>query len=91
MGHNAPESGGKPYGLLAIEAALDGIPAMVLSEVETARLRNGQSVSLFRKVDLARIADLKDGDEAVALCGGIAVALVRYGKGEIRPVRVLNR
>jgi tRNA pseudouridine55 synthase len=91
MGHNPPESGGKPYGLLAIEAALDGIPAMVLSEVETARLRNGQSVSLFRKVDLARIADLQDGDEAVALCGGIAVALVRYGKGEIRPVRVLNR
>jgi tRNA pseudouridine55 synthase len=91
MGHNPTESGSKPYGLLAIEAALDGIPAMVLSEVETARLRNGQSVSLFRKVDLARIADLKDGDEAVALCGGIAVALVRYGKGEIRPVRVLNR
>jgi len=87
MGHNPGES----QGLLAIEAALDGIPAMVLSEVETARLRNGQPVSLLRKVDLARIADLSDGDEVVAYCGEIAVALARYGKGEIRPIRVLNR
>ncbi|MBO6836535.1 MAG: tRNA pseudouridine(55) synthase TruB [Alphaproteobacteria bacterium] len=82
---------GQSRGLLAIEAALDGIPAMVLSEVETVRLRNGQPVPLLRKVDLARIADLKDGDEVVAFCGEEAVALARYGKGEIRPVRVLNR
>lgn len=87
MGHKPGES----RGLLAIEAALDGIPAMALSEVETVRLRNGQPVPLLRKVDLARIADLKDGDECVAFCGEEAVALARYGKGEIRPVRVLNR
>lgn len=87
MGHKPGES----QGLLAIEAALDGIPAMALSETETVRLRNGQSVSLFRKVDLARIADLKDGDDVVAFCGGIAVALARYGKGELRPTRLLNR
>ena len=91
MGHKPAQSPGGHTGLLAIEAALDGIPAMALSEAETARLRNGQPVSLLRKVDLARIADLKDGDECVATYGGIAVALARYGKGEIRPVRVLNR
>ncbi|MEQ8440973.1 MAG: tRNA pseudouridine(55) synthase TruB [Alphaproteobacteria bacterium] len=91
MGHKPAQSPGDHTGLLAIEAALDGIPAMALNEAETARLRNGQPVSLLRKVDLARIADLKDGDECVATCGGIAVALARYGKGEIRPVRVLNR
>ena len=82
---------GGSRGFLAIEAALDGIPAMALSEVEAVRLRNGQSVPLLRKVDLERIADLKDGDELIAYCGGIAVALARYGKGEIRPVRVLNQ
>lgn len=87
IGHKPAQS----RGLLAIEAALVGIPAMVLSEAETVRLRNGQSVPLLRKVDLARIADLQDGDEVVAYCGEEAVALARYGKGEIRPVRVLNR
>ena len=76
--------------LLPIEAALDGIPAMALNEAETRRLRNGQAVSLLRKIDLDRIAGLVDGDELVALHRGKAVALARYAKGEIRPVRVLQ-
>ena len=87
MGHTPADS----RGLLAIEAALDGIPAMALSEVEAVRLRNGQPVPLLRKVDLERIADLRDGDEVVAICGDKAVALATYARGEIRPVRVLNQ
>jgi tRNA pseudouridine55 synthase len=87
IGHKPAES----RGLLAIEAALAGIPAMALTEAETVRIRNGQPVSLLRKVDLARIADLEDGDEVVAYFGEHAVALARYDRGEIRPVRVLNR
>lgn len=87
IGHKPAES----RGLLAIEAALAGIPAMALNEAETVRIRNGQSVSLLRKVDLARIADLKDGDEVVAFNGDCAVALARYDRGEVHPVRVLNR
>lgn len=87
MGHTPPGS----RNLLAIEAALDGIPAMVLSEVEAVRLRNGQTVPLLRKVDLERIAGLKNGDAVVALCGGKAVALAAYARGEIRPMRILNQ
>ena len=93
MGHKPGDS----RRLLALEAALDGIPAMALSEAETARLRNGRPVPLLRRVDVARIAGMKDGagirdgDECVAFCGGAAVALARYANGEIRPVRVLNR
>lgn len=78
-------------GLLAVEAALDGIPAMVLSEAEAVRLRNGQPVPLLRKVDLERIASLRDGDELVAMCNEKAIALATYGRGEIRPIRVLNQ
>jgi tRNA pseudouridine55 synthase len=87
VGHNPPALA--EY-LLPIEAALDGIPAMALNEAETRRLRNGQAVSLLRKIDLDRIAGLVDGDELVALHRGKAVALARYAKGEIRPVRVLQ-
>lgn len=87
LGHNPAALAER---LLPIEAALDGIPVMALSEAETMRLRNGQAVSLLRKIDLDRIAGLADGDELVALHKGKAVALARYAKGGIKPVRVLN-
>lgn len=75
--------------LLPIEAALDGIPALALTEAEAIKLRNGQAVSLLRKVDLDRISGLGAGDTVVAVSGGKAVALARYEKGAIQPVRVL--
>jgi len=86
LGHNPAALAER---LLPIEAALDGIPAMALSEAETMRLRNGQAVSLLRKIDLDRIGALRDGDALVALHKGKAVALARYARGEIRPIRVL--
>ena len=75
--------------LQPIEAALDGIPAIALSEEEASRLRNGQAVSLLRKVDLDRIKGLMAGDVVVAMCNGKAVALANYAKAEIKPIRVL--
>ncbi|RED51510.1 tRNA pseudouridine(55) synthase TruB [Aestuariispira insulae] len=75
--------------LLPIEVALDGIPALTLNEAETQRLRNGQAVTLLRKIDLDRISRLKDGDTAVAFFKKQAVALVSYEKGAIKPIRVL--
>lgn len=88
LGHNPPAL---DRHLLPLETALQDIPAMALSEVEAVRLRNGQPVSLLRKVDLERIAGLDDGAEVVALHDGMAVAIARYAKGEIRPLRVLSR
>jgi tRNA pseudouridine55 synthase len=76
--------------LLPVETALDDIPALAVTESEAGRLRNGQEVSLLRKADLDRIADLEGGDTAIAMADGKPVALVRYAAGEIRPVRVLN-
>ena len=76
--------------LLPVETALDDIPALALTEQEAARLRNGQAVSLLRKVDLDRIADLEEGDVVLALAFGRPIALTRYHAGEVRPVRVLN-
>ena len=76
--------------LLPVETALDDIPALAVTESEAGRLRNGQAVSLLRKADLGRIADLESGDTALAVADGKPVALVRYTAGEIKPVRVLN-
>ena len=76
--------------LLPVETALDDIPALAVTETEAGRLRNGQAVSLLRKADLDRVADLESGDTALAMANGTAIALVRYAAGEIQPVRVLN-
>jgi len=76
--------------LLPVETALDDIPALVVTELEAAQLRNGGTVSLLRKVDLQRIATLGNGDMALAKTRTKPVALVRYAAGEVKPVRVLN-
>ena len=76
--------------LLPIEAALDGIPAMALSETEANRLRCGQAVSLVARMHRDRIESLKSGDIVYTTASGKLVALARYQTGEIVPVRVLN-
>ena len=76
--------------LLPVETALDDIPALVVTDTEAARLRNGGAVSLLRKVDLQRIAGFGDGDTALAKTRAKPVALVRYCAGEVKPVRILN-
>lgn len=75
--------------LQPIEAALDGIPAIALSEEEAIRIRNGNAVSLLRKVDLDRIKGLSAGDTVIAMYNGKAIALASYAKAEIKPNRVL--
>ena len=77
--------------LQPIEAALAGIPALALSDEEAVRIKNGQAVSLLRKVDLNRINGLKAGDVVVALNHSKVIALVVYAKAEIKPFRVLNQ
>jgi len=76
--------------LLPVETPLDDIPALALTEQEASRLRNGQAVSLLRKLDLERISAFDDGETVLATTSGKPVALTKYSAGEVRPVRVLN-
>jgi len=66
--------------LLPVEAALDDIPAFVLTGPQAERLRNGQMI---------RVLDAPDG-----LCrarwDGNLIALVDVTAGEVRAVRVFN-
>ncbi|PPR62513.1 MAG: tRNA pseudouridine synthase B [Alphaproteobacteria bacterium MarineAlpha4_Bin2] len=77
-------------GLLPVEAALDDIPALALTEQEAAQLRNGQAVQLLKKSDLERIGAFGKGEVLLATAMGKPVALAKYSAGEVRPVRVLN-
>jgi tRNA pseudouridine55 synthase len=73
-----------------IATVLDDIPALALSGEEADRLRQGQSIALIKRSDLARVERLQDGATVFATCAGRPVALTRYQAGSLKPVRVLN-
>lgn len=78
--------------LLPVEAALDDIPALVLTEREATCIRQGQALRLTRGrgPPFIEFEDFNEGDVVCATTAGRVVALVRYVAGEIRPMRVLN-
>jgi tRNA pseudouridine55 synthase len=76
--------------LLPVEAALDDIPALTLTEAEALRLKSGQPISMLARSNAERIRDLESGDVVCAMSGGKPVAISRFEAGELRPVRVLN-
>jgi tRNA pseudouridine55 synthase len=86
LGHSAVES----EHLLPVEAALDDIPALSLTEVEAHALRCGQTVTPLRPSDRARIDHIGDGATLCAMSDGKLVALVETVSGGLRPVRVMN-
>ncbi len=88
-GENAHKAARQRH-LLPLQAALDGIPAIALSETEAMRLRNGQAVSLLRKLDLERVNGIGPGDIVLATLAGDALAMVRFEKGALHPVRLFN-
>jgi tRNA pseudouridine55 synthase len=86
--HSAPPSA---Y-LLAVETALDDIPALALNATQADHLRHGRPVRVWGPegrafVDTSRLGE---GDVLCAMADGRPVALARLEDGEIRPMRVLN-
>jgi len=82
--------------LKPISTALDGIPALAVSDTDTVRLRSGNPV-LLRANLFARMKDLfpEDGEIQgltvfVSTEGGDPVALAEIAQGELRPFRVFN-
>jgi tRNA pseudouridine55 synthase len=69
--------------LLPLEAVLDDIPAVELSEKEIIRVRNGQAITfdLEKKIDVGTV-QLRDR--------GQTIALGTYENNECRPIRVFN-
>jgi tRNA pseudouridine55 synthase len=86
--HSAPPSA---Y-LLAVETALDDIPALALNAAQADHLRHGRPVRVQGPEGhrFVEVGDLADGDMVCAMAEGRPVALARLEQGEIRPMRVLN-
>lgn len=76
--------------LLPVETALDGIPALALSEGEARSLRTGRSVPLLRAGDADRLKGLSPGLPVCAMTKGKPVAVAKVERGFLRPVRVFN-
>jgi tRNA pseudouridine55 synthase len=73
--------------LLAVETALDDIPALAVTEAEAASLRHGRPVTNAREAD---DQGLSEGTTVCAMTGGRLVAFAQIRDGGLRPVRVLN-
>jgi tRNA pseudouridine55 synthase len=80
----ASTGSGPEEALLSVATALDGIPALVMTERDAARLRRGQAV-ILRGRDAPVISGL-----AYAVYGGLPVALGEVDKGAFNPNRVFN-
>jgi tRNA pseudouridine55 synthase len=77
--------------LIPVEAALDDIPALAVTEIQAGYLRQGRPVRLPGAAGHGAYAGPPAEPEAVlATFAGKPVALARRTGGEIRPVRVLN-
>ena len=76
--------------LLPVETALDGIPALALTDMEASKLRSGQAISMLARNNAERIRGFENGDVLCAMAAGKLVAISRLEAGEIRPVRVIN-
>ena len=76
--------------LLPVETALDGIPALVLTEAEARRLQRGQPLPVLPVASRSPLTDIAQGAVVCAMAEGRLVALARISGGEIRPLRVLN-
>ena len=76
--------------MLPVEAGLDGIPALTLTDLEASRLRSGQAVSMLARAKRELVLSLTQGCVAYAETAEKPIAIVRYEAGELRPIRVLN-
>jgi len=85
--------------LRPIATALDGIPALAVTEPDSVRLRSGNSV-LIRAPHFTRLMEQQDGTDAgadfqgrtvyLSTARGEPVALAEIAQGEFRPFRVFN-
>lgn len=75
--------------LMPLQAPLDDIPALSVTDQEAAKLKNGQSLSFISKTDFHRLNGL--GNSVLVELDGKAVALAEIDKAYVNPVRVFNQ
>jgi tRNA pseudouridine55 synthase len=86
LGHSAPLADQ----LLAVETALDDIPALALTQEEARNLRHGRAISILPVANRSSLEKVDPDVVYCALADGKLVALTKIVGGEIRPLRVIN-
>lgn len=76
--------------LMPLQAPLDDIPALPVTDQEALKLKNGQSLSFVSKGDFHRLDGLEE-DMILAELNGKAVALIEKQKAILKPIRVFNQ
>ena len=76
--------------LLAVETALDDIPALALTQAEAKRLHQGQALAAPAVLEREGSDPVPHGHVVAALADQKLIALAEIVGGEIRPVRVFN-
>ena len=85
-----PHSAAALKHLRPVASALDGIPALPVTNTEAAKLRHGQSIAASSPSARQRFVALHQGATGIALNGDQPVALVTIKADAVCPVRVLN-
>ncbi|MGZ8995215.1 MAG: tRNA pseudouridine(55) synthase TruB, partial [Rhodospirillales bacterium] len=76
--------------LLPIGAALSGVPAVKVTEMEARRLQHGQAIASLPVASRSQADGLCRDAVVYATSAGRPVALAQIKGSEIRPLRVLN-
>lgn len=85
LGYKAPTSGI----LLSMATVLDDILVLPLDEKEVQKIRQGQALVLTTKADLNRIGDVANRLRLL-ISDEVPVAIARFERGALRPVKVFN-
>jgi len=86
LGHSAPLADH----LLAVETALDDIPALALTEDEARNLQHGRAISILPVANRSSLKKVDPDAVYCAMSSGKLVALTKIVGGEVRPLRVMN-
>ena len=85
-GHNSELAGH----LLAVETALDDIPALAITETEARNLQLGRTISILPVANRSSIKKVDPDAVYCAMSSGKLVALTKVVGGLVRPLRVMN-
>ncbi len=69
--------------ILSLLSVLDDIPALCVTPEEANKIKMGQRILYFGKSSM-------ENQTSVAICDGLAVALIKLEPGFIRPIKVFN-
>jgi len=80
--------------ILPIEAALDDIPALLLTKHEAKKIKLGQKIDFesleFKKKFIKRFPDHMNFEKICAFYDHYLIAIIRIEEGLVKPKRIIN-